>query len=195
MIKNWKGNSKRCDPIEISQEITIQKEFLVSDEENENMVDYKYDLYAVVIHSGISASWGHYYTIAKDNIIDPENPSWKSFNDSMISDVDNDFMKTVSEKIKTDTPYILFYKERQTCNRKLRLWEESKDEQIDIKNHFSIPQELKYFIRKTSHSHLTFLPLFLKIKIEFPILNIEKDNEDHEREKKTVLMEYNKKHQ
>ena len=111
---------KRLDPIALSYSITISKEFIeIEDQEPEQVEtsvdnsDVAYDLYAIIIHSGVTAHSGHYYTIAKDDINSNERVSWKSYNDSMVSDVDEDFILTISKKMKYDTPYILFFKKRE----------------------------------------------------------------------------------
>jgi ubiquitin carboxyl-terminal hydrolase 35/38 len=62
------------------------------------LIDYQ--LYAAVVHSGMSLDSGHYYTFAH------EKDSWFKFNDSFVSKVD------ISELHNLDplnTPYILFY--------------------------------------------------------------------------------------
>ena len=61
-----------------------------------------YSLYAIVIHAGRSATSGHYYTIGKDFI---NGKGWKIFNDSSVTEVSEDFILQIADKMKVDTPY------------------------------------------------------------------------------------------
>lgn len=62
----------------------------------------KYQLYAVVVHSGMSMDAGHYYTYASD-----EPNSWYMFNDSYVTRC---AAEDVHRLRAPNTPYILFYR-------------------------------------------------------------------------------------
>lgn len=62
----------------------------------------KYQLYAVVVHSGMSMDAGHYYTYASD-----EPDSWYMFNDSYVTRC---AAADVHRLRAPNTPYILFYR-------------------------------------------------------------------------------------
>lgn len=62
----------------------------------------KYQLYAVVVHSGMSMDAGHYYTYASD-----EPDSWYMFNDSYVTKCG---VGDVHRLRAPNTPYILFYR-------------------------------------------------------------------------------------
>jgi len=112
----------------------------------------------MVIHSGTGAHSGHYYTIAKDDINSDEKPKWNSYNDTMVSEVDQDFILTISKQMKYDTPYILFYKERTPGLRTQRLATEGNcinDYNIvDKDNKANIPTTLKKFVEMDNESFL-----------------------------------------
>lgn len=74
-----------------------------------------YHLYAVVIHSGYSMDYGHYFTYARD-----EKQTWYKFNDNLVSCITLDDLKTLHPP---DTPYILFYEKsrsNQNFDRKIK---------------------------------------------------------------------------
>lgn len=62
----------------------------------------KYQLYAVVVHSGMSMDAGHYFTYASD-----EPNSWYMFNDNYVTKCG---MADVHRLRAPNTPYILFYR-------------------------------------------------------------------------------------
>mmetsp|Transcript_17291 Transcript_17291/g.20041 ORF Transcript_17291/g.20041 Transcript_17291/m.20041 type:complete len:285 (-) Transcript_17291:48-902(-) len=118
--RTTQSRKKRIDPVALSYSISISKEFICEDakqelspEATEEQPEVAYDLYAIIIHSGVTAHSGHYYTIAKDDVNSTDKAKWKSFNDSMVSEVDEDFIMSISMKMKYDTPYVLFYRQRE----------------------------------------------------------------------------------
>lgn len=60
----------------------------------------QYELYGVVVHCGISADSGHYYTFAKDA------QEWYKFNDRAVTEVTEEELGSIESPV---TPYILFY--------------------------------------------------------------------------------------
>lgn len=81
-----------------------------------------------------------------------ENNTWKSFNDSMVSDVNNDFIASISSKMKYDTPYILFYQERQPGAR-TKKYMDIKD-RCDVGLNLTIPSVLRSFVETDSENYL-----------------------------------------
>ena len=68
-----------------------------NDSESDEHTDVIYDLYAVCVHSGYSASSGHYYSYCKN-----VSGKWSECNDSFISS------STESEALNQEA-YLLFY--------------------------------------------------------------------------------------
>ena len=69
--------------------------------------DLVYELYAVLIHSG-SALGGHYYAYIKSF----EDGLWYKFNDSEVSKIDPDDIKSVfGDKSSSATAYMLKYRQ------------------------------------------------------------------------------------
>ncbi|CAI2384673.1 unnamed protein product [Moneuplotes crassus] len=151
-----KEMKKRLDLIKLSPSITVVKEELVNEEEikeEENKAkDVTYDLYAIVIHSGPSGVEGHYYTIAHDNVNSSGSTVWKRFDDEMVFEVDADFIETINEKPTYNTPYILFYKERELGVRTRDFSEHSKS-LFDIKVNNRVPPPLEKFIKSNKNSN------------------------------------------
>lgn len=146
---------KKKDPIALSYSISIKKEFIYDESGSEEIKvaeteltedqEINYDLYAVIIHSGTSTHSGHYYTIAKDNINDTEKPVWRSYNDSIVTEVESEF---IPSKMKYDTPYILFYHMR---GKPMRFLSDTFNPipRVPIIDKFgepAIPENLKKFI-------------------------------------------------
>ena len=85
-----------------------------------------YELYGAVIHSGVSAHFGHYYSIMRESESDSdetppnENPAvntntlptshWWVLNDANTFRVDLSFISSIYDKHPEDTPYIFIYK-------------------------------------------------------------------------------------
>ncbi|CAI2185350.1 15485_t:CDS:10 [Funneliformis geosporum] len=72
-----------------------------------------YDLSAIVIHSGSSAEYGHYYTYAKD-----EDGQWYNYNDNYVSSSSLQKIISEGEDFKSDTPYLLFFQQKNIINYK-----------------------------------------------------------------------------
>lgn len=70
--------------------------------------DARYQIYAIVIHKGLSIYSGHYYALVRDN----EDPSvWVLINDSWAYSIKRDVnLKKLLGEYEGDTPYLLFYK-------------------------------------------------------------------------------------
>ncbi|CAG8594044.1 11745_t:CDS:10 [Funneliformis caledonium] len=76
--------------------------------------DKIYDLSAIVIHSGSSAEYGHYYTYAKD-----EDGQWYNYNDSYVSTSSLSRIISEGEDFKSDTPYLLFFQQKNIITYQL----------------------------------------------------------------------------
>jgi ubiquitin carboxyl-terminal hydrolase 35/38 len=72
-----------------------------------NLRPVDYQLYAAVVHSGMSLDSGHYYTFGHDK------NSWFKFNDSLVSKVN---IQELHELDPLNTPYILFYQRISTAS-------------------------------------------------------------------------------
>lgn len=68
---------------------------------NGECVRHTYQLYAVIVHSGMNIDSGHYYTFGAD-----QQGNWFKFNDSFICPSSLSEIKALSD---LNTPYILFY--------------------------------------------------------------------------------------
>lgn len=72
----------------------------------ESVIKVNYQLYAAVMHSGRSATCGHYYTIGRHST----NPqTWYQFNDSFVSFSSFDAINSLY--FTNDVPYLLFYRQ------------------------------------------------------------------------------------
>eukprot|EP01083_Nonionella_stella_P028064 77290_1 len=109
---------KRCKksdvvdcPLQLRLDVCCQEE-----EEEMKQIEHKtvqYVLYSVVIHSGKSAEYGHYYTIGRPSTTaacESQNSKWFMFNDRSVSISDYDKLCKVSTYYKNDVPYLLFYR-------------------------------------------------------------------------------------
>ena len=201
---------KRLDPIALSYSISISREFIEEDEESkienqDSNSEIIYDLYAIIIHSGVSTNSGHYYTIAKDDINAKEKTVWKSYNDSMVSDVDEDFILTISKKWKYDTPYILFFKRREidTITNQLPLEQreelstkQTAKEENTINADAHISEEVNEELKTTSRQFTKTISLIDesgKLNIPESLKKfIESDNESYLKEKELISIRMNK---
>jgi ubiquitin C-terminal hydrolase len=66
-----------------------------------------YKMYAVVIHSGMSADAGHYYTFARDL---SNEKIWFLFNDKCVLALGDIKLSDYLTEHDTETPYMIFYK-------------------------------------------------------------------------------------
>ena len=116
-------------------EINYELELNLPVYQNEDEVNNElYTLYAIVVHSGYSSDGGHYYTYAREPLtiedsnsqieIELENynknSQWYIFNDSKVSFSSFDSFKNVSKRFPRDTAYLLFYqKVKHECDSHL----------------------------------------------------------------------------
>lgn len=67
----------------------------------------KYGLLAIVVHSGSSLHYGHYFTYMRNET--KETSDWYLANDSHLSQVSIERLMSKASTFKEDTPYIVFY--------------------------------------------------------------------------------------
>ncbi|SCL90181.1 ubiquitin carboxyl-terminal hydrolase 1, putative [Plasmodium berghei] len=102
---NWSFTSN--EKKKIKTHVKINKKIVV------NNFDYK--LYGGIIHSGVSASSGHYYFIGKKSEkCDNSKNEWYQMDDSVITKVSSKSINRISKDLSNDhTPYVLFYRCKQ----------------------------------------------------------------------------------
>eukprot|EP00817_Percolomonadidae_sp_ATCC50343_P006605 CAMPEP_0117429958 /NCGR_PEP_ID=MMETSP0758-20121206/9486_1 /TAXON_ID=63605 /ORGANISM="Percolomonas cosmopolitus, Strain AE-1 (ATCC 50343)" /LENGTH=1154 /DNA_ID=CAMNT_0005217475 /DNA_START=13 /DNA_END=3473 /DNA_ORIENTATION=- len=81
---------------------------------DQNKIDYVYELYSVMIHSG-SVNAGHYYAYIKDF----ESDNWYEFNDSRVSPITTDDIKKMygdddGSRYHSTNAYMLMYRRKGT---------------------------------------------------------------------------------
>lgn len=67
----------------------------------------KYGLLAIVVHSGSSLHYGHYFTYMRNET--RETSDWYLANDSHLSQISFESLISKPSTFKDDTPYIVFY--------------------------------------------------------------------------------------
>ena len=78
--------------------------------ENNCLIVESYALLAIVVHSGSSLHYGHYYTyMVSQHDTNESNENWYLANDSTISKVSFESLASNQNLFKDDTPYLLFY--------------------------------------------------------------------------------------
>lgn len=66
-----------------------------------------YQLFAVIVHSGQSATHGHYYAYCRDLDCGAGASSWQLFNDASVRAAT---LEEIAGRAAPDTPYVLLYK-------------------------------------------------------------------------------------
>ncbi|CAF0860629.1 unnamed protein product [Brachionus calyciflorus] len=98
-------NIKIMDQLVYSEQVEINTVF-----ENQNKVE-KYQLNSIVVHSGSSIHYGHYYSYINNRSTDNKK-EWLIANDSHISRASYDSLISNLNLFQNDTPYVLFYKKK-----------------------------------------------------------------------------------
>lgn len=99
-------NVKLMDQLEYPTQISINT---LGD--NDKLITEYYKIVAIVVHSGSSLHYGHYYSYIINDSCDEENKiEWLLANDSQISHASFDGLISNLNLFKNDTPYVLFYK-------------------------------------------------------------------------------------
>lgn len=74
----------------------------------------KYGLLAIVVHSGSSLHYGHYFTYMRNET--KETSDWHLANDSHLTQVSIESLMSKASTFKDDTPYIVFYEKIKEDN-------------------------------------------------------------------------------
>lgn len=76
---------------------------------------FTYELYHVILHTGKTATSGHYYAIGRRSEATPDKPNvWVTMDDSQVKEADLTLLSgQFSEKKSDDNPYVLFYRCQQ----------------------------------------------------------------------------------
>eukprot|EP00928_Gymnodinium_smaydae_P018204 TRINITY_DN1692_c0_g1_i1.p1 TRINITY_DN1692_c0_g1~~TRINITY_DN1692_c0_g1_i1.p1 ORF type:complete len:1153 (+),score=163.20 TRINITY_DN1692_c0_g1_i1:165-3461(+) len=75
---------------------------------------FSYELYFVIVHSGETASKGHYYAMGRRSEVTDGNNDWVTLDDSQIKPPELSILSGKAEgKKKDDNPYVLFYRCKQ----------------------------------------------------------------------------------
>ncbi|KAF9929756.1 Ubiquitin carboxyl-terminal hydrolase 35, partial [Modicella reniformis] len=115
LLNRFEYDTKRSRRIKIDTPISLTKSIQIKIRDGHDEV-INYDLYAVVIHTGESASYGHYYTYARDSMaVDNKeqvitSSPWLLYNDTSITNSSFEIMQQALVKNHTDTPYMLFFR-------------------------------------------------------------------------------------
>lgn len=103
-LKRFKNYGSYVEKIDKYVEFPLELDLLpyTSGSRNNNQAELKYDLYAVVVHIGVSSTSGHYYCFIRTA---PD--TWYKFDDSKVMKVREDF-------VLSQEAYILFYAKQGT---------------------------------------------------------------------------------
>ncbi|KAK3041587.1 hypothetical protein RJ639_000721 [Escallonia herrerae] len=102
-LKRFKNDGSSVQKIDKHVRFLLELDLLpYTSGHKDNNVGLKYDLYAVVVHIGLSPNSGHYYCFIRSS---PD--TWYKFNDSEVKRVREDF-------VLSQDAYILFYAEQGT---------------------------------------------------------------------------------
>ncbi|KAG5523856.1 hypothetical protein RHGRI_030750 [Rhododendron griersonianum] len=102
-LKRFKNYGSNVEKIDKHVEFPLELDLLpyIDDSQN-NDVELKYDLYAIVVHSGFSSTSGHYYCFIRSG---PD--SWYRLDDSKVTRVREEY-------VLSQEAYILFYAKQGT---------------------------------------------------------------------------------
>nr|XP_019070651.2 ubiquitin carboxyl-terminal hydrolase 20-like [Solanum lycopersicum] len=100
-LKRFKNNGTDIQKVEKHVSFPLELDMLLYTNEINNE-EMKYDLYAIIVHSGPSISSGHYYSFIR---CAPNE--WYKFNDKQVDFVEEDF-------VLAQEAYIIFYAKRDT---------------------------------------------------------------------------------
>ncbi|XP_015084834.2 ubiquitin carboxyl-terminal hydrolase 20-like [Solanum pennellii] len=100
-LKRFKNNGTDIQKVEKHVSFPLELDMLLYTNEINNE-EMKYDLYAIIVHSGSSMSSGHYYSFIR---CAPNE--WYKFNDKQVDFVEEDF-------VLAQEAYVIFYAKRDT---------------------------------------------------------------------------------
>ena len=136
-----------------------------------------YSLLAIVVHSGSSLHYGHYYTYMVCNQLDINGnvDNWYLANDSHITKVSFESLSSNQNIFKDDTPYLLFY---------------SKSTHTTISNPTSATTNV--ISTNITDSHLTLNEQVIQVPNKYLIEMIDQDNRNFQAEEKNRLLKAKK---
>ena len=104
--------TKNCAAVTFGAEIVLP---VFGDAEGESPVAVRYDLYAIIVHSGKSASYGHYYSYCAASAFQSAAPTreWFRFNDEKVTNCTWDDVQVAEDTFRTDVPYIWVYRQAE----------------------------------------------------------------------------------
>jgi len=132
-------------------ELTQQNELGIQEE-------IKYDLFAIIVHRGMTLDYGHYYTAAKENVNDP---TWILFDDSTTMSLEKLDPFEYVKNNKQDAPYILFYQARDYFNKSMNSF-----------NEFKLTTGLRRIVEQDNVSYLKEIDQNAKLMASITALNV-----------------------
>lgn len=182
--KYFKFNVQNQELEKVYRKVSCDKfiEFPVVDENGASWVT-RYSLYAVVVHSGIAATEGHYFTLGKNITGD-----WFKFNDSEVHRINFDEIDMVDG---LETPYIYFYelitKVIEETEFDLKMGNQSTNEDDNCSEEYSEEECFEVQPLVVEQITLDELSPELKLIVEFQkalySLEVEEHNKKLEQEK------------
>lgn len=107
------NNLKIMDQLEYPNIVEVNVRDNESDNKDETSVE-KYELNSLIIHSGSSLHYGHYYSYVTNKLTSEttgdEKIEWLLANDSQISETTFNSIVANQNLFKDDTPYVLIYR-------------------------------------------------------------------------------------
>jgi len=132
----------------ILKEISYKESIIIApsmDDEKE------YVLYAVIMHSGGSTEYGHYYTYARHG--SNTDSEWNRYNDSSVDTSSFSSFSAITKRFSKDVAYILFYVDKELCKSGLDKFQDISEEfqkQVALDNQKLI-NERKIRAKQASH--------------------------------------------
>ena len=108
--------SSGSNNIKIMDQLDYPSEIHVNTFQNDQLITERYSILSIVVHSGSSLHYGHYYSYITNSLNelstqnDNEKLEWLLANDSQISETSFESLISNLDLFKDDTPYVLFYK-------------------------------------------------------------------------------------
>jgi ubiquitin C-terminal hydrolase len=115
------------------------------------LITETYCLHSIVVHSGSSLHYGHYYTYMVCQFDSNEtNENWYLANDSKISKISYESLSSNQNLFKDDTPYLLFYSKLSISNLTV------EQTSLNIENKLNIQVQSKRLIEMIEQDNKIF---------------------------------------